>query len=215
MMHIITAILVYSCLSLYSYLNYYCLKQVIPNASGFLLMTEIQNLLILINCLYFLGWLWGIAVFVTVMLGRGIITFPLNLLLYCVGTQTRTQKFFLGERPNPQLHGTWLALILALAVLTVISFVVTDFGSGLITLAHAMHSLSRTTLVVGAAIIGLGIYLFVGLGCVASDYCAPWWHRPVYTFHDTLWEPILHLLLWPISRIGRRIAMRHCDEHRI
>ena len=208
MMEMSIAIVIYICLSLHSYLNYYFMKGALPHVLRFMLFGRIEMLLILINCLHLLGWLWGVLVFAGISLGGGVIVLPLCCFLHGIGTQNGVQKMFLGEQPNSLLYRTWFLLVLSLVVLSLVNPLVTPYKSGLVLIISAVGGLSKAALLVGGMTFAIVVYLFVGLVCMARDYAVPPIDRPVYTHEGEVWAHILQLLLWPIPRIGRKLMER-------
>ncbi len=207
-MSITIAIVVYLCLGLHSYLNYFWSKHSLPYSFGFGFFLKIEWLLILLDAIYLLGWLWGIITFITLVIGAGFLTFPISFLCHSLTGHNEMQNMLVGERPAPILYGGWFLLVLILAVLTAVNFFITPFSTGLHLLTPFVESLSTSSLAWISVVFCLIVYLFIGLTKVAKDYSAPLTQRPLYAMQRDIKITVFNIFLWPVSLIARKAMER-------
>lgn len=207
-MPIAIVVVAYLCLGIHSYLNYFWVKQSLPYAFGFSFFLKIEWLLILVNSIYLLGWLWGVVTFVVVLLGAGFLTFPVNFLCHSFTGQSEMAKMLVGETPSSLLYGGWSLLVLVLAALTGVNFFVTPFGEGMNLISELVQSVDTTVLAWGGGLLGLIVYLFIGLTIVAKDYSAPLTQRPFYAMQRDIKITVFNIFLWPVSLIARKAMVR-------
>ena len=205
----VIAIVAYLCIGLHAYLNYFWIKQLLPYPFGFAVFVKIEGVLILLNAIYLLGWLWGTVVFLITILGAGVaVSFPITLLCHLLTDPGEMQKMVLGERPSPILFGGWSLLVLVLGALTVVNLCVTPFRAGLRLLTSFVGSSSTSTLAWIGAICCLLVYLLIGLAVVAKDFAGPLAERPLYTMGRSFTIALFNIFLWPVSLIARKAVDR-------
>lgn len=196
------------CLSVHHYLNYYWVKQALPYSFGFGFFIKIEWLMILMNAIYLLGWLYGFVTFVVLFFGGGIITFPLVFLWHSLTSESEVREAFLGERPNLLLYCGWSILVLALGVLTIINFFVSPYKYGVSCVATIFQNTSSSTRIILASIAGTFIYLMIGIFKVLNDYSQRITDRPFYAIQRDIPVTIATIFLWPIVIISRLIIRK-------
>jgi len=204
-MPIVIAVVAYLCLGLHSYLNYFWVKESLPYSFGFALFLKVEWLLIMVNSIYLLGWLWGVVAFLVALLGAGVLSFPISFLCHVLTPQSEMQKMVLGERPAPILYGGWSVLVLILGALTVINLFITPSRTGLHVLTSYVHSLSSSTLAWMGAVCCLLVYFLIGVATVVRDYSTPLVERPLYAIERAISITLFNVFLWPVSLIARKV----------
>ncbi len=121
-------VLVLICLALHSYINTFRRLGLLSDSMVFLLFGngKVELLLILVNSLHLFGWLYGILIALACYLGGQYIVLPVTLLLAYLMPSPTPLESSLGARPKPLpwLFVAWTWLLIALVILTVVSFFV-------------------------------------------------------------------------------------------
>jgi hypothetical protein len=207
-MPIAIVVVAYLCLGIHSYLNYFWVKKTLPYMFYFYFVLRVEWLLILINTIYLLGWLWGFLTFTVALFGIVFFTFPLSFLCHCLAGQSEMEKMLVGERPSLLLYGGWSLLVLTLAVLTGINFFITPYGDGLNLISGFSKSLDIAVLAWVGGLLGLLVYLLIGLTIVVKDYSAPRPLRPFYVMRRNIMITVFIIFFWPVPLIDRKAIER-------
>lgn len=125
MISAIILILILFCLVIHRYLTFFWENGILPYPSGFTSFGTLFITIYLINYIWLFGFLVGIIIFILTLFQ---IIYASYLWPFLLSSVSNIQKGLSTPRVNPIIYGIWSFAILSLGGLTILNFIISEYG---------------------------------------------------------------------------------------